>query len=136
MIAGHQDSSNLVICRSMRATVRWAARTRWKARLQPGHPAGQGGPLLRQPLAQLPQALGLTGVGLGRAGRPRTMRRRGVVMSGALDDLELDAAVLERLLGDGVALLAGLELGTSRRRTLGGSGPAAFCSPQRPSKLS
>src|SRR5262249_14259992 len=50
---------------------------------------------------------------LGEAGR--MMRRRGAVMSGALKDLEPDAAVLERLLADLVALLAGLEPGLLHR---------------------
>src|SRR5262249_6700881 len=43
------------------------------------------------------------------------MRRRGAVMSAALKDLEPDAAVLERLLADLVALLARFEPGLLHR---------------------
>src|SRR2546423_159622 len=41
----------------------------------------------------------------------RTMRRRGVVMSGDLADLEADGAVFELLLGDVVATLERFEAG-------------------------
>src|SRR5262245_2936259 len=48
--------------------------------------------------------------GSGSRGR-RSRRRRGLAISGALPDLEADAAVGQRLLADGVALLAGLQGG-------------------------
>src|SRR4029077_11729528 len=44
-------------------------------------------------------------------GAARTMRRRGVDMSPSPCNLEFDAAVLKRLLGDGMAQLPRLERG-------------------------
>src|SRR5262245_38153022 len=89
---------------------RWARSTAWKARfsraIQRGRAARSASSFDRTFWAW--RSAGGRAAG-GAAGR--TTWRRGAVMSGPREDLDLDAAVLERLLADGVALLTGLQLG-------------------------
>src|SRR6266404_4742828 len=58
------------------------------------------------------------GLGVCDSAEGRMMRRRGVAISGALHELQANAAVLQGLLGDRVAAFAGLELGLLNRIAL------------------
>src|SRR5262249_3042713 len=113
---GHLDEalthgpSRVRICRSSRAIERCCFMTALKARFSRVIQRASAARACARRVRAFGNGCGRCGwVGEEVAGG-RTRRRRGAVMAlGPLDDLELDAAVLERLLADGVAPFSRLD---------------------------